>query len=163
MEVIIGVAFYLILGSCWHIQTRPLTIITRAFTWSAEAYLSYTLSAVTLCASTTSLFSWYNNTAYPSEFYGPTAAEASQAQSFTFLIRDWKLGIKITSSEGPTALGKYLMRSPTGEIIFGGESMRFWAMQAHWLEALRTSFGLDLSKIQSDVQNLARKKSRLST
>ena len=62
------------------------------------------------------------------------------------------LGIKITSSEGPTALGKYLMRSPTGEIIFGGESMRFWSMQAHWLEALRTSFGLDLSKIQSDIQ-----------
>ena len=23
-------------------------------------------------------------------------------------------------------LGKYLMRSPTGEIIFGGETMRFW-------------------------------------
>ena len=105
--------FYLILGSCWHIQTRALTITTRAFTWSAEA---------------------------------------SQAQSFTFLIRDWKLGIKISSSEGPTALGKYLMRSPTGEIIFGGESMRFWSMQAHWLEALRTSFGLDLSKIQSDIQ-----------
>ena len=113
MEVIIGSHFYLILGSCWHIQTR-------AFTWSAEAYLSYTLSAVTLCGSITALFSWYNNTAYPSEFYGPTGAEASQAQSFTFLIRDWKLGIKITSSEGPTALGKYLMRSPTGEIIFGG-------------------------------------------
>ena len=136
---------YLILGSCWHIQTRALT-------WSAEAYLSYTLSAVTLCGSITALFSWFNNTAYPSEFYGPTGAEASQAQSFTFLIRDWKLGIKITSSEGPTALGKYLMRSPTGEIIFGGESMRFWSMQAHWLEALRTSFGLDLSKIQSDIQ-----------
>lgn len=136
MEDLIGghywVSFYLILGSCWHIQTR-------AFTWSAEAYLSYTLSAVTLCGSITALFSWYNNTAYPSEFYGPTGAEASQAQSFTFLIRDWKLGIKITSSEGPTALGKYLMRSPTGEIIFGGESMRFWSMQAHWLEALRTS------------------------
>jgi hypothetical protein len=32
------------------------------------------------------------------------------------------LGIKISSSQGPTALGKYLMRSPTGEIIFGGES-----------------------------------------
>lgn len=25
-----------------------------------------------------------------------------------------------------TMLGKYLMRSPTGEIIFGGETMRFW-------------------------------------
>ena len=90
---------------------------TRAFTWSAEAYLSYTLSAVTLCGSITSLFSWYNNTAYPSEFYGPTGAEASQAQSFTFLIRDWKLGIKISSSEGPTALGKYLMRSFYNQLL----------------------------------------------
>ena len=61
------------------------------------------------------------------------------------------MGIKITSSEGPTALGKYLMRSPTGEIIFGGESMRFWSMQAHWLEALRTSFGLDLSKLRFNL------------
>jgi hypothetical protein len=26
----------------------------------------------------------------------------------------------------PTGLGKYLMRSPSGEIIFGGETMRFW-------------------------------------
>jgi photosystem II CP43 chlorophyll apoprotein len=30
------------------------------------------------------------------------------------------------SAQGPTGLGKYLMRAPTGEIIFGGETMRFW-------------------------------------
>jgi photosystem II CP43 chlorophyll apoprotein len=29
------------------------------------------------------------------------------------------------SAQGPTGLGKYLMRSPSGEIIFGGETMRF--------------------------------------
>lgn len=68
------------------------------------------------------------------------------------MVRDQKLGIKISSSQGPTALGKYLMRSPTGEIIFGGESMRFWSMQASWVQALRTSFGLDISKIQSDIE-----------
>jgi len=28
----------------------------------------------------------YNNTAYPSELYGPTGPEASQAQAFTFLV-----------------------------------------------------------------------------
>ena len=44
------------------------------------------------------------------------------------------------------------MRSPTGEIIFGGETMRFWSMQGGWVEPLRTSFGLDISKIQSDIQ-----------
>jgi photosystem II CP43 chlorophyll apoprotein len=37
------------------------------------------------------LFVWYNNTAYPSEFFGPTGPEASQAQAFTFLVRDQRL------------------------------------------------------------------------
>ena len=110
--------------------------------WSLFIYLSYSLSAI---------YSWYNNTAYPSEFYGTTGPEASQAQSFTFLVRDQKLGIQIASSQGPTALPKYLMRSPTGEIIFGGETMRFWSMQGGWVEPLRTSFGLDIYKIQSDT------------
>ena len=68
-------------------------------------------------------YAWYNNTAYPSEFYGPTGPEASQAQSFTFLVRDQKIGIKVARAQGPTALGKYLMRSPTGEIILGGEKL----------------------------------------
>ena len=70
----------------------------------------------------------------------------------SFLVRDQKLGILIASSQGPTGLGKYLMRSPTGEIIFGGETMRFWSVQAQWVQSLRTSFGLDISKIQTDIQ-----------
>lgn len=71
-----------------------------------------------------SVYSWYNLNVYPSEFYGPTAAEASQAQAFVFTIRDQKLGAKI-SQLGPTGLAKYFMRLPTREIIFGGETMRF--------------------------------------
>ena len=35
---------------------------------------------------------------------------------------------------GPEALGKYLMRSPSGEIILGGETMRFWDLRAPWIE-----------------------------
>jgi len=57
------------------------------------------------------------NNAYPSEFYGPTGPEASQAQAFTFLVRDQRLGANVGSAQGPTGLGKYLMRSPTGEVI----------------------------------------------
>jgi len=139
-------------GGIWHIQTRPYSIVVRSFTWSGEAYLAYSLSALSLLGFIAAVFSWYNNTAYPSEFYGPTGPEASQAQSFTFLIRDQKLGVKIASSQGPTALPKYLMRSPTGEVIFGGETMRFWSMQGQWVEPLRTSYGLDIYKIQSDIQ-----------
>jgi hypothetical protein len=31
----------------------------------------------------------------------------------------------VGSAQGPTGLGKYLMRSPTGEVIFGGERFVF--------------------------------------
>jgi photosystem II CP43 chlorophyll apoprotein len=163
MEDLVGghywVAFYLILGGIWHVQTRPLAIIQRGYTWSAEAYLSYSLSALALCGFVAALFAWYNNTAYPSEVYGPTGPEASQAQSFTFLVRDAKIGVKVSSAEGPTALGKYLMRSPTGEIIFGGETMRFWSVEAQWVEGLRSSLGIDLATIQSDIQSWQERRS----
>jgi photosystem II CP43 chlorophyll apoprotein len=58
---------------------------------------------------TAAVFVWYNNTAYPSEFYGPTGPEASQSQAFTFLVRDQRLGANVASAQGPTGLGKYLM------------------------------------------------------
>jgi photosystem II CP43 chlorophyll apoprotein len=99
-----------------------------------------------------SVFVWYNNTAYPSEFFGPTGPEASQAQAFTFLVRDQRLGANVASAQGPTGLGKYLMRSPSGEIIFGGETMRFWDMRSPWLEPLRGPNGLDINKIRNDIQ-----------
>ena len=86
MEDLIGghywVGIYLIIGGVWHIQTRPFGIIVRGFTWSGEAYLSYSLSAIALCGSIAAIYSWYNNTAYPSEFV---------PKGLTF-IRDQKLG-----------------------------------------------------------------------
>jgi photosystem II CP43 chlorophyll apoprotein len=157
MEDLVGAHYWLGLsllgGALWHVQTRALGFIVRGFTWSAESYLAYSLAAIATCGYIAAVYSWYNNTAYPSEFFGPTGPEASQAQGFTFMGRDQKIGIKVAGAQGPTALGKYLMRSPTGEIIFGGETMRFWSMQGGWVEPLRTSFGLDVSKIQSDIQS----------
>ncbi|KAI3853810.1 hypothetical protein MKX03_020154 [Papaver bracteatum] len=102
----------------------------RALVWSGEAYLSYILAALSVFGFIACCFVWFNNTAYPSEFYGPTGPEASQAQAFTFLVRDQRLGANVGSAQGPTGLGKYLMRSPTGEVIFGGETMRFWDLRA---------------------------------
>jgi photosystem II CP43 chlorophyll apoprotein len=66
---------------------------------------------------TASLYAWYNNTAYPSELYGPTGPEASQSQAFTFLVRDQRLGANVSSAQGPTGLGKYLMRSPRDHFL----------------------------------------------
>jgi len=126
--------------------------VRRTFIWSGEAYLSYSLGALSVMGLTAAVFVWYNNTAYPSEFYGPTGPEASQAQAFTFLVRDQRLGANIASAQGPTGLGKYLMRSPSGEIIFGGETMRFWDLRAPWVEPLRGPNGLDINKIRNDIQ-----------
>ncbi|MCC5897707.1 MAG: photosystem II reaction center protein CP43 [Phormidium sp. BM_Day4_Bin.17] len=156
MEDIIGghiwVGLICIAGGVWHILTKPFGWARRAFIWSGEAYLSYSVGALSLMAFIASAYVWFNNTAYPSEFYGPTNAEASQAQSFVFLARDQKLGANIGSAQGPTGLGKYLMRSPTGEIIFGGETMRFWDFRGPWLEPLRGPNGLDLNKLKNDIQ-----------
>merc|ERR1719277_598316 len=150
---------YCMIGSIWHISTRPFGFLVRGFSWTGEAYLSYSLSSISLMGFIAAVFSWYNNTAYPSEFYGPTGPEASQAQGFTFLIRDQKLGVKISSSQGPTALPKYLMRSPSGEIIFGGETMRFWSMSSGWVDPLRNSNGIDIYKVKTDVQNWQERRS----
>ncbi|NEO25341.1 MAG: photosystem II reaction center protein CP43 [Kamptonema sp. SIO4C4] len=156
MEDIIGghiwIGLICIGGGIWHILTKPFGWVRRAFIWSGEAYLSYSLGALSLMGFIASFYVWFNNTAYPSEFYGPTNAEASQAQAFVFLARDQRLGANIGSSQGPTGLGKYLMRSPTGEIIFGGETMRFWDFRGPWLEPLRGPNGLDLNKLRNDIQ-----------
>ena len=156
MEDLVGghiwVGILCIVGGIWHIFTKPFSWARRAFVWSGEAYLSYSLAAISLMGFTASLYSWYNNTAYPSELYGPTGPEASQSQAFTFLVRDQRLGANVSSAQGPTGLGKYLMRSPSGEIIFGGETMRFWDLRAPWVEPLRGPNGLDINKIKNDIQ-----------
>jgi photosystem II CP43 chlorophyll apoprotein len=156
MEDIIGghiwVGLVCIFGGIFHVLTKPFAWARRAFIWSGEAYLSYSLGALSLMGFVAACYVWFNNTAYPSEFYGPTGPEASQAQALTFLIRDQRLGANVGSAQGPTGLGKYLMRSPTGEIIFGGETMRFWDFQGPWLEPLRGPNGLDLNKINNDIQ-----------
>lgn len=156
MEDIIGghiwVGLICIFGGIFHVLTKPFGWARRAFIWSGEAYLSYSLGALSLMGFVAACYVWFNNTAYPSEFYGPTGPEASQAQALTFLIRDQRLGANVGSAQGPTGLGKYLMRSPTGEVIFGGETMRFWDFQGPWLEPLRGPNGLDLNKINNDIQ-----------
>jgi photosystem II CP43 chlorophyll apoprotein len=156
LEDIVGghiwIGFICIAGGIWHIVTKPFGWARRALIWSGEAYLSYSLGALSLMAFIATCYVWFNNTAYPSEFYGPTSSEASQAQALTFLVRDQKLGANIATSQGPTGLGKYLMRSPTGEIIFGGETMRFWDFRGPWLEPLRGPNGLDIDKLKNDIQ-----------
>ncbi|PHT54963.1 Photosystem II CP43 reaction center protein [Capsicum baccatum] len=112
-----------ILGGIWHILTKPFAWARRALVWSGEAYLSYSLGALAVFGFIACCFVWINNTAYPNEFYGPTGPEASQAQAFTFLVRDQRLGDNVGSAQGPTGL-----------------------------EPLRGPNGLDLSRLKKDIQ-----------
>ncbi|MGG6270089.1 photosystem II reaction center protein CP43 [Leptolyngbya sp. AN03gr2] len=156
LEDIIGGHIYvgalLILGGIWHIVTTPFKWTHGVFTWTGETYLAQSLGNICGQAFIATAFIWFNNTAYPSEFYGPTIAEASNAQALNFLVRDQNLGASVVSAQGPTGLGKYLQRSPSGEIIFGGEAMRFWDVRAPWLEPLRGTNGLDVDKLKHDIQ-----------
>ena len=79
----------------------------------------------------------YKNRHVYETFYLDGNQENSNLEIF-FLVRDQRLGANVGSVQGPTGLGKYLMRSPTGEVIFGGETMRFWDMQKVFLDFLDT-------------------------
>jgi len=154
LENIIGGHVWLgsicILGGIWHILTKPFAWVRRALVWSGEAYLSYSLCALSIFGFIACCFVWFNNTAYPSELYEPTRPEASQA--LTFIVRDQRLGANVGGAQGPTGLGKYLMCSPTREVLFGGETMCFWDLRAPWLEPLRGPNGLDLRRLKKDIQ-----------
>jgi len=80
LEDILGahywVGIFILLGSIFHILTKPVLYIKRGFTWSGEAYLAYSLSALSLCGFVSSIYGWYNNnTVYLVSFMGLLAVK----------------------------------------------------------------------------------------
>lgn len=68
----IWVGAMLILGGLWHIRTTPFPWTKNLFVWSGEAYLSYSIGAVSLMAFVATLFVSLNGVVFPAEFFGPT-------------------------------------------------------------------------------------------
>jgi len=68
MEDVIGGHIWIgtieILGGLWHIFTKPFAWARRAFVWSGEAYLSYSIAAVSVMAFVASVMVWFKNTVY---------------------------------------------------------------------------------------------------
>jgi len=56
LEGVIGghswLGLFLISGGFWHVATQPFDALMRAFTWSGEAILGYSLSTLSLCSFT---------------------------------------------------------------------------------------------------------------
>lgn len=59
-------------GGIWHILTQPFGWIKHLFVWSGEAYLSYSIGALSLMALIATLFVSVNTVVFPVEFFGPT-------------------------------------------------------------------------------------------
>ncbi|KAF3621254.1 hypothetical protein FXO38_31910 [Capsicum annuum] len=71
-----------------------------------------------LCLFLVSLLVALSGTTYPSEFYRPTGPEASQAQAFTFLVRDQRLGALLLSFINESGTYKSNGSSSPSEITF---------------------------------------------
>jgi photosystem II CP43 chlorophyll apoprotein len=64
------VAILCIGGGFWHLITEPLPWTRNLFVWSGEAYLSYSIGALSLMAFIATLFVSVNTIAFPPEFFG---------------------------------------------------------------------------------------------
>ena len=49
---------FLISGGFWHVATQPFDALMRAFTWSGEAILGYSLSTLSLCSFTAAVLAF---------------------------------------------------------------------------------------------------------
>lgn len=67
----IWVSILCIAGGIWHITTEPSDFVKSLFVWSGEAYLSYSLGALSLMSLIAAYFVSINTLAYPVEFFGP--------------------------------------------------------------------------------------------
>lgn len=112
-------------GGLWHLVSKPFNWAQRLFTWSGEAYLSYSLGALALMSFVATYFVAVNTVAYPTEFYGPSLS-LSFGQVPKFITADGQLTTRVWLANAHFWLG-------------------FFVLQGHLWHALQAR-GLNLSR-----------------
>lgn len=76
LEDLVGGHIYVglmcLVGGIWHILSEPFALVKQLLVWSEEAYLSYSIGALSLIAFIFTLFISVNTVAFPPEFFGTT-------------------------------------------------------------------------------------------
>lgn len=74
LEDVIGghiwIGLICIVGGIWHLRSQPLAWTKNIFVWTGEAYLSYSIGALSLMAFVATLFVSVNTVVFPPEFFG---------------------------------------------------------------------------------------------
>jgi photosystem II CP43 chlorophyll apoprotein len=79
LEDVVGGHFFVgafcIGGGIWHIVSKPRPWAQKLLTWSGDAYLSYSLLALSYMGLLAAYFVTVNDTVYPEVFYGATGLQ----------------------------------------------------------------------------------------
>jgi photosystem II CP43 chlorophyll apoprotein len=131
LEDIVGghiwVSLLCIGGGLWHRVTRPSAWVQRLFTWSGEAYLSYSLGALALMSFIAAYFVAVNTVAYPPEFYGPRLSLVFE-QFPRFMTADGQLTSRVWLANSHFWLGFFVLQ---GHIWHALRSRGFDFRRAH--------------------------------
>lgn len=98
-----------IFGGLWHIATQPFSWAKKVFVWSGEAYLSYSIGAVSLMAFVAVLFVSVNTLVFPTEFFG--AALSLKFDRFpVFVSNDGQLTCRVWLANAHFWLGFFFLQ-----------------------------------------------------
>jgi photosystem II CP43 chlorophyll apoprotein len=96
-------------GGLWHRATVPPSWAQHMFTWSGEAYLSYSLGALALMSFIATYFVAVNTVVFPVAFYGPNLSLMFE-QFPRFIAADSQLTSRVWLANSHFWLGFFILQ-----------------------------------------------------
>ena len=122
-----------ILGGIWHLSTKPFFAIEDRLVWNGDAILSYSLAGISLAAFISAYFVAFNDTVYPTVFYGSDRAEFASVQ---VLLGTVFMGGHIWHALRSRTNWRRLSQLDVAQIVVAGFAFLFVLMSALGLLAM---------------------------